>query len=79
MVGAAADCEATEFLVRERAVHFGGIEECDAAFDRGPEKSDHLCLVCSRTVREAHAHAAEPDAETSRLVFPSLRFCIVSP
>jgi len=22
-----------EFFVRERAVHFGGVEECDAPFD----------------------------------------------
>jgi hypothetical protein len=24
---------AHQFFVRERAVHFGGVEECDAAFD----------------------------------------------
>jgi len=36
---------AHEFLVRERAVHFGGIEECDAAFDGRPKKRESIsCL-----------------------------------
>ncbi len=53
---------AHEFFVHERAVHFGGVEECDAAFHGGPEKSGHLLLVFGRTVGKAHSHAAEPDS-----------------
>jgi hypothetical protein len=50
-----------EFFVRERAVDFGGIEECDAAFHGGPENGDHLLLVLGRTVGKAHSHATEPE------------------
>jgi hypothetical protein len=34
-----------ELFVRERTVDFGGIEECDAAFDGFMYKSNHLLLV----------------------------------
>src|ERR1022692_1498482 len=53
---------AHEFFVCERAVHFGGIEECDAAVHGCPEKRGHLLLVFGRTVRKAHSHAAEPES-----------------
>ena len=60
---------AHEFFVRERAVDFGGIEECDAAFDGRPDQRDHLLLVCSRTVAEAHSHAAEPESRNFQVAF----------
>src|SRR5208283_5910840 len=47
---------ADEFLVRERAIDFGGIEERDAEFDGFPNQRDHLLLVGSRAVTKAHAH-----------------------
>src|SRR5207302_658917 len=53
---------AYEFFVRERAVNFGGVEECDAAFHGRPDDRDHLLLFSGRTVAKAHSHAAEPDS-----------------
>src|SRR5216683_7832882 len=53
---------AHEFFVGEWTVHLGGIEECDAAFDRRPDHGDHLLLVSSRTVTKAHSHTAEPES-----------------
>ena len=69
-------------------VDLGSIKKRDAAFDCFAYKSNHLLLVCSRAISTAHSHAAgpypplipmqpSPMAETSRLLFPSLRFCIV--
>src|SRR5687767_10239712 len=49
-----------EFFVGEGTVHLGGVEECDAAFDRRPDHGDHLLFVFGRTVAKAHSHAAEP-------------------
>jgi hypothetical protein len=52
---------AHELLVRERAVHLGGVEERDAPLHGGPDEGDHLLRVRGRTVPEAHPHAAEPE------------------
>ena len=52
---------AHEFFVRERAIYFSGVEECDAALDGRAKKSNHLLLVAGRTVGMAHSHAAKPD------------------
>src|SRR5205085_7601058 len=52
---------AHEFLVRERTVDLGSIEERDAALHGGLEKRDHVPLVFGRAVRPAHSHAAQPD------------------
>src|SRR5437899_6411354 len=52
---------AHEFLVRERAINFGGVEECDAAFHSCAKQRDHLLLIFRRTVPKAHPHAAESD------------------
>ena len=41
---------AHEFLVRERAIDFGGIEKCDATFHCGPNQRRHLLLVFGRTI-----------------------------
>src|SRR5881628_3640869 len=41
---------AHEFLVRERAINFGGIEKCDAAFHSCPKQRDHLLLIFRRAV-----------------------------
>src|SRR5438552_7658342 len=70
---------AHEFFTHERTVDFRGIEERDAAFDRSPNERNHL-LPCPRhcAVTGTQPHAAKPMAETSRLLFPSLRFCIAS-
>jgi hypothetical protein len=50
-----------ELLVREGAVHLGGIEERDAAFDGLTDERDHLRPIRCPTVGHAHAHAAEAD------------------
>ena len=52
---------ADELLVRERPVHLRGVEEGDAAVDRGADQRDHLLPVGKRRVALAHPHAAEPD------------------
>ncbi len=60
---------AHEFFVRERAVDFGGIEECDAAFHGRANQRDHLLLVFRRAVAKAHPHAAEPDGRDFQVAF----------
>ena len=52
---------ADEFFVRERAVHFGGVKECDAALDGRSDQRDTLLLFDCRAVAKAQTHAAEPD------------------
>src|SRR5207245_9244987 len=53
---------APQLLVRERAVHLGGVEERHAALHGRPEERDHLLPVSRRTVREVQPHAAEPES-----------------
>src|SRR3989475_177263 len=50
-----------ELFVAVRTVNFGGIEECDAAFDGRADERDHRLLVRWETVALAHPHAAEPE------------------
>ena len=74
-----ASASPTSFFVRERAVDLGGVEERDAAFDGRPDQRDHLLLVRRRAVAEKLIPMQpRPRAETSRLLFPSFRFCIRS-
>src|SRR3954469_23902505 len=68
---------ANEFFVDKWAVHFRSIEKRDASFDGCPDNRYHLLLVFSRTVAKLIPIQPRPIAETSRLLFPSLRFCIL--
>jgi hypothetical protein len=52
---------ADEFLVGERTVHLGGVEEGDAAVDGGADQGDAVLAGDGRAVAVAEAHAAEPD------------------
>ena len=55
---------AHEFLVRERTVELGGVEEGDAALHGCTDQRDHFLLVrgwSGRAVDTAHAHAAKPE------------------
>ena len=52
---------ANQFLVGERAVDFGGVEEGDTAFERRPDERNSLLLVDRGTVAVAQSHAAEAD------------------
>ena len=52
---------ADEFLVDERAVDLGGVEEGDAAFDRGADQGDVVGPVGGGAIALAHAHGAEAD------------------
>ena len=56
-------CErlADQFLVGERAVGLGRVEEGHAAIVGGADQLDHLGLVGGRPVGGAHAHAAEAE------------------
>jgi hypothetical protein len=60
LVAAAGDRAADEHLVRERAVHVGGVEEGDAELERAVDRRDRLVLV-ARPVEIGHPHAAEAD------------------
>ncbi len=50
-----------ERFIRKRAVHLGGIEKRDTAFERRSNQRDHLLLIGKRRVGKAHSHAAEPE------------------
>ncbi len=65
---------AHEFLVRERAIHFGSVEEGDAALHGGPEQRDHLLLVLGRTVGKAHAHAAQAEGRDFQVALSEFAF-----
>src|SRR5437016_7109313 len=52
---------AHEFLVREPAINFGGVEKCNAAFHGCAKQGDHLLLIFRRAISKAHPHAAQPD------------------
>lgn len=69
---------ANQFLVDERTVDLGGIEKRDAPVNGRPDQADHLLLVRRWPVMALMPMQPSPRADTSRLLFPSLRFCIVS-
>src|ERR1035437_707016 len=52
---------AHEFLVGERAIDFGSVEERDAALDRRAGQRDHFRPVRGRATVMVHAHAAQAD------------------
>src|SRR5689334_22619761 len=47
---------AYKFFVREWTIHFGRVEERNAAINRRPEQRNHLLLVRRGSVTVAHAH-----------------------
>ena len=51
---------ADQFLVRERTVHLGGVEERDPEIDGGADEPDPGLPVHSRAVAGTQAHAAQP-------------------
>src|SRR2546427_11751877 len=57
-------------FVGVRAVNFGGIEECDAAFHGRADERDHRLLVRRETVALAHPHAAEPERRDLEIAVP---------
>jgi len=48
-----------QLFIDEWAVDLGGIEEIHTAIDRWSQQFRHLARVLGRTVKEAHAHAAQ--------------------
>ncbi|MNV66056.1 hypothetical protein D3C71_1587900 [compost metagenome] len=52
---------AEQFLVEERPIGFGGIEEGHALLDRGAQQRDRLAAVGRRTIAIAQPHAAQPE------------------
>ena len=76
MIAKGSEGFAYEVFVQERAVNLGGVKECDAAFHGYPGRSSPACLA----VREAHAHAAEPDGGDFQIAvskFALLHFDVV--
>jgi len=74
-----ASASPTSSSLVKGTVNFGGIEERYATLDGCPNQRDHLLFVRSRTITEAHPMQPRPMADTSRLLFPSLRVFIVTP
>ncbi len=70
---------ADEFFVDERAVRHGGVEERDAALHGGPDDRDAVAAVGGGAEAAADAHAAEPIADTSGPLLPSVRLSTVAP
>jgi hypothetical protein len=58
---------AHQFLVRERAVDLGGVEEGDAALYGHPDERDHLGAVRGRTPMVVEAHAAQADGRDGKI------------
>ena len=52
---------ADQFLVDERAIRLGGVEERDAAFHGGTDQRNPGLLVDGRSIAEAQAHAPESE------------------
>ena len=52
---------AHQFLVHERPVDLGRVEEGDPLLDRRPDQRHHLVVVACRSQAVAHAHAAQAD------------------
>ncbi len=60
------------------SIDFGGVKKCDAAFDRVAKERGHLLDVGGVAKAAAHAPSQpRPSADTSKLLIPSLRFCIL--
>src|SRR5713101_9505060 len=53
---------AHEFFIGERAVCFGGVEECHAPFDGGSDQRNPLLLTYRLTVARAQPHTAKPES-----------------
>ena len=68
---------ADEFLVRERAVDLGGVEERDAELDGRPDQRASLACPWAGRSEKLMPMQPNPMAETSRPLFPSFRLCIV--
>ena len=63
---------AHEFLVGERAIDLGGVEEGDAALYRRSDQRDHLLAVRSRAAVMIQAHAAEADGRDCKVAIAKL-------
>jgi hypothetical protein len=70
---------AYDLFIDERAVHFGSVEESDTALDSGADKLDRFALLRGGAKTEAQPIQPRPSAETSRPLFPNVRFCMISP
>jgi hypothetical protein len=68
---------AHQLFIYEWAINFRGIKKRDTTLYSRSNQRDHLLLIGSRTIAEAHPHATEP--ERRHFQIPSLRFCIISP
>jgi hypothetical protein len=66
-----------QLLVRERPVALGGVEVRDAALDGLRISEMASCLSMGEPYAELIPMQPSPMADTSRLLFPSLRFCTV--
>src|SRR5208283_566445 len=50
-----------KLFVCERAINFGGIEKCDAAFNGRPDQPDSRLLIDGGAVAKAQPHATQAD------------------
>ena len=65
---------ADDFLVGERAVDFGGVEEGDAQFHRLTDQLDALLLAEAVVVAEVQSHASQPDGRDFQIAFSKFTF-----
>ncbi len=65
---------ADQFLVRERSVDLGGVEESNAAPDGGADQSDHLVPIRSGAAMIVQAHATEADSRDFKAAVSKFSF-----
>jgi hypothetical protein len=64
---------AEQLFIRERPVHFGGIPEIDAQFERTMKDPDGFRVI-RLTVGPGHAHAAEAESRYLKPLFSEFSF-----
>src|SRR6266513_6546261 len=60
---------ACESFVRERTVHFSGIEKRHTLFKCRSNQRNHILLVLGRTVAKTHSHTPEPDRRNLQFTY----------
>lgn len=65
---------ADQFLVDERTIDFGGVEESDAALNRPADQRNAACLVDWRSVAKTQSHAAKPDGRDFKAALAEFTF-----
>jgi hypothetical protein len=65
---------AHELFICECTVDFGGVKECDAAFDCRSNQRDPFLLVHRWPEAETESHAPQPQSRNFQVAFPKFAF-----